>query len=311
MPPPCGKRCSRPPPAAPAVAPPAARTLVAMPRQERLLADLPIDARIIEIGPSVNPVAPKASGWRTTVVDHADQATLRAKYGGLPGVDAERIEGVDVVWQGGALDAAFPEEALGGYTALIASHVLEHLPDPIGLLLAAQRLLHPERGVVLLGVPDKRLCFDLFRPASSTGQMLAAWHEKREHHPPACVFDHAAYTAEVDDSAADGSGLRFAADLEHAYALFEAAWNPERAYEDFHGWRFTPASFELLVLELGALGILDWQVEWLHPETAVEFLARLRRGRRSFACPDELQHARANLLRRMLQEQAIAPQPAA
>lgn len=75
--------------------------------------------RLIEIGPSFNPVAPKSAGWQVTVVDHASQAGLVEKYIGNPHVDVSRIESVDVVWQGGPLEAAVPAAEHGSYAALM------------------------------------------------------------------------------------------------------------------------------------------------------------------------------------------------
>ena len=51
-----------------------------MDRNTLLLGDATRDSRIIEIGPSHAPIAPKRAGWNSFVVDHADQAELRAKY---------------------------------------------------------------------------------------------------------------------------------------------------------------------------------------------------------------------------------------
>src|SRR6478735_6926377 len=95
-------------------------------RNARLLEGVARDAALMEIGPSFNPVAPKAEGWQVTIVDHASQAELVAKYAG-GAVETDRIEPVDVVWAGGPLHEAVPVERHGSYAALIACHVVEHL----------------------------------------------------------------------------------------------------------------------------------------------------------------------------------------
>jgi hypothetical protein len=38
--------------------------------------------KILEIGPSYSPLAPKADGWRSYVVDHTDRDGLVEKYRG-------------------------------------------------------------------------------------------------------------------------------------------------------------------------------------------------------------------------------------
>ena len=86
-------------------------------------------SRILEIGPSHSPIAAKAAGWSTHVVDHTDQAGLRDKYTAM-GVDVSSIEAVDTVWQGGPLDQAVPADLLGHFDTLIASCLLYTSPSP-------------------------------------------------------------------------------------------------------------------------------------------------------------------------------------
>lgn len=82
-------------------------------------------------------------------------------------------------------------------------------------------------------------------------------------------------------------------------AEFQAI-KPDGAYVDCHAWQFTPASFALLVLELSDLGLIDWRVEWIAPQPAVEFLVRLCRGRRQFSSREVREAERLALLRQVL-----------
>src|SRR5881394_1414161 len=61
--------------------------------------------RALEIGPSLNPVLPKAEGYNVAVLDHAGEAELIAKYA-PHGIDTAQIEPVDFIWQGGSLAEA-------------------------------------------------------------------------------------------------------------------------------------------------------------------------------------------------------------
>ena len=275
-------------------------------RSRQLLAGLSREDRLIEIGPSYNPVAAKASGWDTVVVDHGSRAELVAKYSTAPEAPTELIEEVDVVWRGGPLDDGFAAGDAGTFTALVASHVLEHVPDPIGFFQSAARLLHPTDGSIRLALPDKRLCFDLFRPAATTGRVLSAHRGDGARHTYADLFDHVAYLTRLSGRAAWAREPLAALSLDHT--VEQARGNAElgsaagSAYIDCHAWQFTPASFELLVLELGALGEIDWRIDWLEPQPAMEFLVSLSRPRESFTSVDAVQTRRLALLRRMLME---------
>ena len=280
---------------------PAAAAAALHPRIPELLAGAAPHWRILEIGPSHNPVAPRSAGWNTTVVDHADRAGLVAKYAHDRNVDTSRIEDVDFVWTEGSLDALIPADQHGTYDLLVASHVIEHFPDPVGVLVAAQKLLRPDTGMISLAVPDKRLCFDLFRAHTMTGKLLAAHREGRIRHSAADIFDNVAYFAAIGDRtgwAWEPTGAaRFRHTLREAHERFLAAReNAAAPYEDCHAWIFTPASFELIILELAALGVIDWRVERIVPQPGVEFIVHLRRGRRLFSKPEAFEEHRRALL---------------
>ena len=265
-------------------------------RAETLLAPVPRGGRIIEIGPMFSPIAPKAAGWNVCTLDHLSREGLVEKYGGDPNVDVSRIEEVDFVWTGGALSDAVPAALHGSLDAFVASHVIEHTPDLLAFLQSAAALLKPE-GVVILAVPDKRYCFDCFQTVTTTGQVLAARAESRVRHDRWLGFDFAAYKAEDGGAGAWGQhpsrGLRLIYDLEQARGL-SALIGATADYVDLHAWRFTPSSFELLLLELAALGETDWRVERTTAAEGHEFFAWLRRGgqARAAAMPREVLAAR-------------------
>jgi hypothetical protein len=282
-----------------------------------LLSQISRSARIIEIGPSYNPIAPKADGWNTTTVDHGSRAELIAKYGKNPNVKVERIEEVDCVWNNGPLIDAVPRQHHGMFDLLIASHVIEHTTDLLGFLDAAQTLLSPS-GIVALAVPDKRYCFDYFRPWTTTGQILQAHATVRSRHTRRIIFDHVAYTVRAkhgngaDWSGAWGQALVRELEFLHAPALdsakarfAEVSEDPASPYVDSHAWQFTPASFELIILELARMGESDWQIQQMTPASGAEFCVRLERGGKTAAralSMAELDAKRLALLKRSLLE---------
>jgi len=76
----------------------------------------------------------------------------------------------------------------GTFDAFIASHVIEHTTDLIGFLDTAETLLCPS-GIVILAIPDKRYCFDYFRPLTTTGEVLCASASRRSRHTRRIIFD--------------------------------------------------------------------------------------------------------------------------
>jgi predicted SAM-dependent methyltransferase len=276
-------------------------------RTDSLLGSISKQSRIIEIGPSFNPIAPRSAGWNSASIDHLTREGLAAKYGAHPGVDVNKIEPVDFVWTGGLLSDAVPLEQHGSFDVFLASHVIEHTPDLVAFLDAAQALLKKD-GVVILAIPDKRYCFDYFQPLTTTGQVLDAHTKRRLRHSGERAFDHYAYA--VTDGGAESWGQRASQGIHLIHRLEGAVQNYSLSensaeYHDLHAWHFVPPSFELLLLELAALGETDWRVERVTPTAGWEFFAWLRRGGerqlQSFSTED-LQSRRMVLLKRILLE---------
>jgi hypothetical protein len=292
-----------------------------MDRKTRLLSTSDRSSRIVEIGPCYNPVAPKADGWNTHVVDCADRETLRAKYADAA-VDMDAIEDVDTIWQEGPLEDVVPADLRGQFDTLIASHVIEHTPDLAGFLLSAQRLVTPAASVAL-AIPDQRFCFDCFRPSSSTGDVLQAHAAQRTRHTRRTAWDQVAYAATIDGALAwtdQTTGKPAFIDSFAAAASLQSRFQDTAPapYVDYHAWQFTPAGFALVILELGLLGITDWRIESLHGPEGFEFFAFLRRGAETFPDAGALQARRMALLLQQTKERSCAgriigvgPEPAA
>jgi SAM-dependent methyltransferase len=61
---------------------------------------------------------------------------------------------------------------------IVACHVIEHVPDPIGYILDLQKLLDPNGAeVIILAVPDKRATLDAVRPSTSLDHLLMDFHD--------------------------------------------------------------------------------------------------------------------------------------
>jgi glycosyltransferase involved in cell wall biosynthesis/SAM-dependent methyltransferase len=279
-------------------------------RRARVLLDgVPRSARILEVGPSYSPIAPKADGWKTTIVDHTTRTNLVEKYRHERDVWVDRIEDVDFIWSQGSIADAVPAALHGTFDVFVASHVIEHVPDVIAFLRSTAALLRDD-GTVILAVPDKRFCFDYFRPLATTAHVLEAHQSGRTRHTRRTAFEQYAYSVNNDGTGAWGqepvAKMTFALGFDTAVDLlagFDA--DPEGAYVDMHAWQFTPSSFQLILLELARMRHLDWAVEDITPATGCEFCVRLRRGgiEKAWAMSeDELGARRLALLRGTLCE---------
>jgi predicted SAM-dependent methyltransferase len=229
----------------------------------------------LEIGPSHNPIAPKKKGFNVHILDHASATDLRNKYQDH-GVSLENIEEVDFVWQGESFQELIGKTSC--YDWIIASHVIEHVPDLISYLQQCESLLKPT-GIFSLVIPDKRYCFDYFSSSSSTGSVLDAYAENRVRPSHGQIFDHIANASKRNGNIAWSLDEQGGADeLVHTFAEAQAHWLKSVSttdYMDIHCWRFTPASFRLLVSDLQALGLINLEVKVEFETTGCEFYVSL------------------------------------
>lgn len=69
-----------------------------------------------------------------------------------------------------------PDQISDRFDYVIACHVLEHVPDPIGYLMELSGLLKPN-GIAFLAVPDKRRTNDKNRPSTTIDHLLMDFYD--------------------------------------------------------------------------------------------------------------------------------------
>jgi SAM-dependent methyltransferase len=71
---------------------------------------------------------------------------------------------------------------------VILNHVLEHMVDPLRLLIQARSLLR-EGGLLYLAVPDKRFMFDRYRPRTRLDELIARHKARLVEPTDAMILD--------------------------------------------------------------------------------------------------------------------------
>lgn len=285
--------------------------------------------RGIEVAPWFKPMIPR-EGREVVVLDVFDGPALRARAEHVPGLDKSLIgliDDVDLV--GSACEIAELAQARFGtdtsFGFVMSSHNLEHLPDPIRFLRGCESLLIPG-GMIAMAVPDKRACFDFFRAPSNTGEMLQAFHERRERPTDAQVFNYLSSLAykpsppAPDSSPSGDASPRYdgtwgiddnpdqilpLGDLRQAYDLWSRRHEThDTEYHDAHCWVFTPASLELILTELILLGLLDLEIVLVSQAIGCEFFVHLRKRLRDAPPQTGLVERRQRLSKQLIEELA-------
>jgi len=270
-----------------------------MTREEIILSHIKRDGLGLEIGAGCAPVAPKKQGFRVHVLDHCDKKALIEKYRRHEG-NIENIEEVDFVWDGRSYTELIGRRHI--YDWIIGSHVLEHTTDLIGFLNDCDSLLKKD-GVLSLAVPDKRYCFDRFRPLSGIGRVIDAARNPQKIHSAGIAAEYfltvVSKGGRIAWDAKEKGEFEFVHSLEQAKQAIRDVG--ERAsYLDVHEWCFTPTSFRLMMRDLFELGFSQLKELAFHPSQGSEFYIALSRA--GVLPPG----TRLDLLQEVLREQSVA-----
>jgi hypothetical protein len=161
---------------------------------------------------------------------------------------------------------------------VIASHVIEHVPDLIAWLHDVRGVL-ADGGVLSLAIPDHRRCFDALRTPTVAADVMQAHLDRATVPSPRHVFDH--YSSAVGWRGQIGWGEEAPLDeLVHVHPEAEALERATAAasgeYVDVHCWVFTPQSFCRLMGSLQRLHFVPFSVESCTETVGGEFFATLR-----------------------------------
>jgi SAM-dependent methyltransferase len=244
-----------------------------MDRRQKITQYISSGTKGIEIGPWCNPLTPKRAGYDCTILDVFDTSTLKGRASSDPSITKEQednIENVDLVGSSSQIEELVASiNALGEFDYIISSHNLEHVPDLIRFFQGCEKVLKPG-GVLSMAIPDRRGCFDYFRPNSSLADVLDSHFTNRKEPSTAQIFEHCSLYARqvLDGVSVSGfhTGVK-ATNIEPFETLTETfeIWKArllsgDDAYVDVHCWTFTPSSFEAIFMELSFLGLTKLEI---------------------------------------------------
>jgi len=233
-----------------------------LPKFETAVRNLNLDGRGLEIAPYFNPLLRKPE-YDVLYTDYLDTEALRVRAAKNPGVAGREIAPVDFVWiPGKRLRDCSP---VADFDYVLASHVIEHVPNPIGWLNQILEVVKVG-GIVSLLVPDRRASNDYYRAETSLAELIACFLEDSAVPSPRQIADFAFCSV-------DGSG--WATRSFETGVPFEEAPRPwtdgealglvfqvhsEREYLDAHCTVWTAPQFASLMRRVSNLGLINVDV---------------------------------------------------
>ncbi|MBM3547170.1 MAG: class I SAM-dependent methyltransferase [Alphaproteobacteria bacterium] len=246
----------------------------------KILAQIDLDrGRGLEIGAQTRPVVTRDMG-RIEYVDRCSTEELRRWYGNDPAIDATSLVEVDHVWGEKTL-----LDCVGGLRAfdyVVASHVLEHVPDLLGWLEEIAEVL-VDGGIASFVVPDRRFTFDILRQPTGKAELVDAYLRKLRRPAPRQIFDHFHHHRDISapgirDGSVDPATLP---PLHTPVELMQICRHAHEnsTYIDAHCWVFTPRTFVATLDFANELGLLPFEIAAVipTPPNSDEFFVSLRR----------------------------------
>ena len=247
-----------------------------MTRKEKILINIKSETQIgLEIGPLSKPIITREMG-NVRYVDHATTEELRKKCAPWGTVDLSKIVNVDYVWGEKSLKELTINEYPFDY--VLASHVIEHVPDFIGWLKEIRSVLKTG-GILSLAIPDKRFTFDYLRNLTKPADILEAYLLQSKQPSLKQIFDYKSEFVHRNKEYM-WSIFGFKEKLIYEHSLNEA-WEitknafSNKEYTDVHCWVFTDISFLELVKTLVNLDMFDFKIARFFPRTGHEFFVSL------------------------------------
>ncbi len=252
-----------------------------MTRQERIIEKIDRKKGVgLELGPLTTPILTKDQA-NISYADHMSLAELKKKYAHEP-VELEKIISPDFI-----INKPTLKQSVGNkkFDYVLASHVIEHIPDMVSWLKDIHSVLKPG-GVLSLAIPDKRYTFDITRQASRPADIIGAYLDDYSRSSSSAMFDFASECRTgILASEVLAMPVRDFSKKPRRYTDTEV-WDmcktnaSGKEYVDCHCYVFTPYSFMEILRSLIRYDLFDFEVINFYdtPVNEIEFFVALKRA---------------------------------
>lgn len=255
----------------------AQKNWVSQSRRNRILAGIDLTmASGLEIGALCFPLVTHEEG-QIFYVDFATTEELKKNYTNDPAVDVSKIVDVDAIWGNRSLQECVEQRT---FDYVVASHVVEHVPDLVTWLAEIASVLKPT-GSLRLAAPDRRFTFDYLRNESRLHDVLAAYVNKQRRPSSRQILENSDLCREVNHLEA-WRGEVITSKLKpksSVIAGIDLAMQSlsNGTYFDTHCWIFTPHSFCELMMRLAELDLITFKCDTFIPTQygEIEFVVHM------------------------------------
>lgn len=226
----------------------------------------------IEIGPLTHPIIEPCE--RVKYADRLSADDLRTQYASDKSIRPDKIVNIDYV-----IEKDLRSSISEVVDFIVASHVVEHVPNIIGWLLDIRHCLR-EGGLLSLAIPDKRFTFDYCRELSTIDQMVEAYVLNFTKASPRMVYDYYSNVVLLDGQPAIGNTSATPRDIRRIYTQKIAMENSIKCltpgeFFDTHNWVFTQPHFLKIIEEIKNVISFPFAIKECYDADGCEFIVIL------------------------------------
>jgi SAM-dependent methyltransferase len=251
-------------------------------RRGFVMSGLPTAGCGLEIAPYFNPMVDR-SKYEVFYVDCIDNDEIQRKASENPGSVGKNVPWIDAVWVPGKRLSDCVRGRKFSYA--VASHVMEHVPNPLGWLGEILECVEVG-GRVAIMLPMRTKSMDFYRQNTTFGQIVGWSIEKPSRPTPTQVMDflsqsffHQGEPIVAERMPPFEEAPRHYSDRD-ALGYAEFVWK-EKHYLDVHCSTWTPETFMEIFGRLHEVGLLSAKVvgpfTGFPGATDAEFLAYLEK----------------------------------
>jgi len=233
-----------------------------MTRKEKILKNIDLKSGTgLEIGALDKPAVTKKEA-DIYYADLMPTGKLIQSFKKDPNVDKGGIVNVNYAIGSGGLKEAIKDRK---FNYVVASHVIEHVPDPIRWFSEIYGLLEKD-GILSLAVPDKRYTFDICRNLSRPAEIIGAHLDRLTRPSSEAMYDFTTESRQdVESKSVWGTPKKDFSLNKHFWTKDEAFKKCERnlrpdSFEGCHIFVFTPYSFFEIIKRLVEHDLFDFEV---------------------------------------------------
>lgn len=230
-------------------------------RKAFVMSNLPVGGCGLEIAPYFNPMVDR-SKYDVFYVDCIDNDEIQRKAADNPGAKGRYVPRIDAVWVPGRRLS----DCVGGrkFSYAVASHVMEHVPNPLGWLGEIIECVEVG-GRVAIMLPTRTQSMDYYRQTTTFGQIVGWSIEKPARPTPTQVMDFLSQSffhqgeRLVDTEMPPFTRINRHYSDRDAVNFADFVWK-EAHYLDVHCSVWTPESFVEVFERLAKVGLLPCRV---------------------------------------------------